>query len=413
MTRINKKKPIITFMTVAIVFFVLANVLLLKESPSGFTRESSDHLTPNVHREVEIEKGNDESPIGEEGKMEEVKMEEVNMEEVKIEEVKIVEDKDASPIAEEGASDLKEDTRTPAELIQMENDNAIKSKDKILSHLYVHIPKAGGFGFLTQLMTLMSQGGIFHGKGGENDQRGWAYRPCNTILGALNKFFTDAVPEKVNGVPCNLWMTEDEVVRSDFHSHAYTMIRSPVQHVISQYFHCTESSSHADRAHLMLGLDEWLDYHVERLEGAEDVMHVAKDPDPFRCYDPINLQSHFVNFNPEKDENDLVKEFDVIGVMDHFSQGVCAINIRYTGVVPPVCDCTNEGKRRRLGNIDHGVKHHGASFELTESQSSKITKLTALDSVLYSKAKLAFAQQVSDIEKDFGVTLCENPTISK
>ncbi len=401
----NGKMKKITILTIFNILIVLVNIFSIIEwkSLSSFNRSLSSSLDGNNRNEMELR---DVSSVTKEA----------------VEEKEIATSKHFQKEAVEKdmrvAGETVDRTKTTvSKLIKMENDNTIKSDDKILSHLYVHIPKAGGYGFYDKLRILMSsRGGIFNGIGSRKDQTGWAYRPCNAGLGKLRDFSSDKFPENVDSVPCNLWMTEDRIARSDHHLHAYTVIRSPAEHVISQYFHCAESSSHADRADKMPGLDEWLDYHVQRLEGVEDVMSVKKDPNPYHCYDPINLQSQFVNFNREKNENHLVKEFDVIGVMDQFSKSICAISIRYTGVVPLVCDCTDESenKNRRLDNAnDHGVKHHGASFKPTESQARKIAKLTELDNVLYDKTKLAFAQQVLDIEKDFGVKLCENPTISE
>lgn len=309
---------------------------------------------------------------------------------------------------EEALKEQKE--KTPSEIIKMENDKALRSKEKILQHLYIHIPKAAGYYIFNKLRVLMSRGGIFDGLGGRTNHTGWAYHPCNAGLAKLWDFKTEKYPTEVDGVPCNFWMTEDLVERSAGHHHAYTLIRSPIQHVVSQYFHCKESSNHADRAYLMPSLDKWLDHHVQRFEDAGDVVRVKKEtPDPFQCYDPINLESRHVNFNPDKDLKHLMQSFTVVGVLDQVNKFVCALHIRYTGVVPLVCDCTDGAKGRRLQ--DHGVEHHGASFKLTSSQLSKISKITALDSVLYSEAKLAFVEQVLGIERDFGVKLCDNPTI--
>ena len=133
----------------------------------------------------------------------------------------------------------------------------------------------------------------------------------------------------------------------------------------------------------------------------------------FKCYDPISLQSYMTDFNETMDESHLRDRFDGIGVMNQLAKSACVISIRYTGFVSPMCDCTSgEHKRRRLLN-DHGVKHHGATFNLTNSQKSKIAKLTQLNSLLYQQAKLAFTQQVLEIEEEFDVVLCENPIFKK
>jgi hypothetical protein len=165
----------------------------------------------------------------------------------------------------------------------------------------------------------------------------------------------------------------------------------------------------------MPNLDDWLDYHVNRVKKMKrEGMDIGRTESPrvFNCYDPINLQSKFTDFDEDMSELDLRKRFDVIGVMDHFGKSVCAIATRYTGVVPSGCDCTSgENTRRRLGDKDHGVTHHGDTFELTDSQREKISHLTEWDNVLYSRAKIAFAKQVLEIEEDFGVVLCDEPVV--
>lgn len=65
-------------------------------------------------------------------------------------------------------------------------------------------------------------------------------------------------------------------------------------------------------------------------------------------------------------------------------------------------------RRRNLSAGDHGVKHHGATFNLTDSQASKIQKLTRLDILLYDRAKIAFANQVKDIEEELDIVRCQN-----
>lgn len=162
----------------------------------------------------------------------------------------------------------------------------------------------------------------------------------------------------------------------------------------------------------MPGLDNWLDHHVQRFEDAGDVVRAKKEnPDPFKCYDPINLQSRHVNFNPDTDVKNLMETFSVVGVLGQVNKFVCALHITITlhGVVLQVCDCTDGAKGRMLQ--DHGIKHHGTSSKLTSSQLSKISKIIALDSLLYSKAKVVFEEQVLGIELDFAIKLCDNPTI--
>ena len=292
-------------------------------------------------------------------------------------------------------------------------------------------------------------------------------------------------------------MTEHPIRKSKEHLHAYTIIRSPKEHVLSQYFHCKESKSHKSRAHKMPDtLDQWLDHHVARYENYTSYRHVQhgyghgyghgheesgadKDiptgtgmsmPTPmpmhmkkerkkiFSCYDPINVQSYFTTFHVNTTDDDLYNRFDIIGDMDQMGKSVCAIMIRYMGYLPSVCDCStstsrsttrtatattdysdtntssimpeaknkHKNKKRRpnakakaTGNdrrrlvTDHGVKHHGATFNLTEDQYDKIEKITTVDKLLHQRVKHVFARQVKEIEHEFSAVLCENPDLTK
>lgn len=353
-----------------------------------------------------------------------------------------------------------------------ENEIHLSSKEKILSHYYLHIPKTGGYSAFAMLEIGLQD--IVEGDSTTDD---WKYRPCNVASLPLNLFYTSKYLEKFQGIPCNLWMTEDsffsynpdEITRKRIrkkdnsvillpkYQHAYTIIRSPEEHVISQYFHCKEARSSVNEGYsdLMPSLDEWLDHHLNRLEEIKKSNKYYNDHDTilrkkqwlkltqhytessiineniYHCYDPINLQSRMIGFHEMMSESDLRNRFDIIGDMNQFGKSVCAIFIRYTGKVPSRCDCSNSNNSSSNNNFvgsaatasnadpvdasiqkDHGVIHHGSTFKfnLTKAQVNKINELTLMDNLMYDRVKVAFEKQVTDIERDFGVFLCSNPT---
>ena len=161
-----------------------------------------------------------------------------------------------------------------------------------------------------------------------------------------------------------MWMSERPIeYANSTYNHAYSIVRKPRDHVISQYFHCKESKDHEKFAKFMPDtFDDWLDHHVRRYdkavkENATDTMERRND---FRCYDPIDHQSYFVNFTDTVSEDELMERFDLLGDTNMMEKTICAIHIRYSGNVPPMCDCTEKGKadedeRRRL-LLDHGVQ---------------------------------------------------------
>ena len=312
------------------------------------------------------------------------------------------------------------------QLIQIENNITLQAartgSGAIFSHFFLHIPKTAGNSIVSMVASLLN-GGIF------KDRKSWAYGLCCNE--GTRTSFSKFKKKDGSGTPCNFWMSEIPYSIPNSNSikprHTYTVIRSPSAHVVSQYFHCKESKDNKkEYASLMPpSLDDWLDHHVQRMDQNKTTQAQSRLDERFKCFDAINLQSMFAGFNETMSESQLRDRFDVIGVMDELEKSACAVSIRYTGVVDPRCDCTDAKKRRKdrrkkrrrkkrnptttTSRIDHGVKHHGATFKLTDNQASKVQKLTRLDSLLYDRAKDAFAKQVKEIEKELDIVLCQNP----
>jgi len=302
----------------------------------------------------------------------------------------------ASSIFSDAASSAN-NTLTRSALIRVENNITRHSEKKVFSHFFVHIPKAGGGSIMAALGNLLFESNEFQAT--EKKDR---YRPCNegTVI------FFARFREFLGGLRCNLWGSERPYTSGA--NHVYTMIRNPAEHVLSMYFHCKESYDHRKYAHYMPSLDEWLNHHVERLEtGVQNPKSNRMKIPPFHCYDPINIQSFFTRFNSDMTEEELYNRFDVIGSMDYFEKSNCAIFIRYTGYVPPRCVCNDVSTRSRKLLVDHGVVHHGATFNTTDEQMAKIMKLTALDHLLYKRVTNVFVRQVEEIEEELGIILCD------
>merc|ERR1740124_1824076 len=128
----------------------------------------------------------------------------------------------------------------------------------------------------------------------------------------------------------------------------------------------------------------------------------------FRCYNPFNMQSHFLQFDrnlsPENGRQDLKKRFAIIGLTTQFHKSICLILIHLTGEVPVDCDCAS--KRRLLLN-DHGVTHHGASFQTSKSQRLAISNLTKVDQTIFKHAEELFKENVKRTEEEYSVRLCD------
>mmetsp|Transcript_6079 Transcript_6079/g.12424 ORF Transcript_6079/g.12424 Transcript_6079/m.12424 type:complete len:236 (+) Transcript_6079:3-710(+) len=223
-------------------------------------------------------------------------------------------------------------------------------------------------------------------------------------------------PDSYRGVKCTLYMSEQQY--SEHSNITYMIKRNPRHHVLSQYFHCTESSDHARRAHEMPSLDDWLEYwSYNSLDG--EPTNVT-----FGCYDPRNMQSKFADFHPERGDSiaGIQKKFAVIAPMDDLDVAICVIFVHYTGWIPEACDCSlsqtvklaldqeksiAKESRNESVNFDHGVKNHGATYNTTKSQDELINQLIERDMLLYEYSKEIFEQQLMRVEEFFNVTICQ------
>ncbi len=293
-------------------------------------------------------------------------------------------------------------------------------------------------------------------------------RPCNMGLSSLSKF-QEKFHEQYRGRKCNMWMSEQPIISlrpvlpvpASLHvpvslqgrtttnnntqldddashvslnlpyNHTYVIIREPSEHVLSQYFHCTESEDHKNHRHLMPSLDKLLDFHVSRIANAtnedkDDAFPVRsrnKHMMPkklFKCYDPIDQQSYFTQFYKNVTVDDLKNTFDIMGDFHKVGKSICAIAIRYSGYVPSMCLCTSNSmnntnnKNKPRKRHDHGVQHHGSTYvhNLTNAQKEKIDKITRLDRILYQRSQIVFRDQVKEIEDELNITLCDDPDLN-
>ena len=230
------------------------------------------------------------------------------------------------------------------------------------------------------------------------------FRPCD-VGQMLTRNFHRKWPDQFKRAKCTMWMSEQPAVHGQA-EHNYIILRDPVAHTLSNYFHCKESKDHRRYSYRMPTLDQWLDAWVDALTNETK----ATENGHFYCYDPRDFETKFVGFNasaPLAESKQMLKQkFDVIGDQSQMDKTVCMIHTRYAGWVPDECDCTDR-RRRSLGSVDHGVTHHGDTFNLTNHHSQKIDKLRPDDAKLYKLGQEIFAEQVAEVERTFQVKLCD------
>lgn len=167
-------------------------------------------------------------------------------------------------------------------------------------------------------------------------------------------------------------------------ANVYTIVREPFSHVLSQYFHCTQSEAHGNRSYgRMPSLDVWLKTYANLTEGIMNKTETDRKIQSlqwyFNCYNPIDSESEFTDFkhkvysdlpghysypysphNTNKDHDhgdrddetkridkflfdDLKGRYKIIGDMAQMTKTLCAIFIDFTQGkhIPELCDCTN------------------------------------------------------------------------
>ena len=275
----------------------------------------------------------------------------------------------------QNAATLVTSARAPVDvLISMKNFNASS-----FTYYYLHIPKVGGFGAKRLLDADLKAAGKL--------------AVCGQGLSNISQWSTWVR----NSPDCVIRTSES--VYSPAVKHTFTVVRPPLEHVLSQYFHCAESKSHKSRRHLMPSLDVWLkEWAKARSSNSTQLVQ------SFSCYNPINLQSARLCY--PSNTTDLLERFDVIGVLPELVRSTCLMSIEMLGIVPPRCNCTNSRVHRRLRLDDHGVKHHGDTFNMTRKQRRLAELLTEQDAFLYEDALAVFKNHVRYVQQKYSFQMC-------
>ena len=252
------------------------------------------------------------------------------------------------------------------------------------------------------------------------------FRICNIGASPIKNLTQLPLLKYHNNVRCNMWMSEVQYPDVDFTPrYTHMIIRKPRHHVLSQYFHCTEGNVQGEKREVRLktmkSLESWLSHWILAMGNSTKF---RENRFKFQCYPPINLQSRYAGFidhHPKPSHNqahvhrvvsmkNMQQKFTVIGPLDEIDKVLCVTYIHYTGWIPDVCNCSNQNntsssRRRRL--TDHGVTHHGSTYNTTQFEDTLIEKLVERDETLYDYAKRLFAVQLKVVEEHLNVTICD------
>jgi len=308
-----------------------------------------------------------------------------------------------------------------------------KKKKKIFSDFMMHIPKSGSSHAMAHLTKM-----VFRSKA---EPQPVTTRPCNEGTAPIKNFAT-RFHKSYGGNDCTLWMTEQPF--SNKAERVYAILRDPRSHTLSMYFHCRESKDHRKYAYRMpKTLDEWLKGWVDAKRKASSSASIDEQKrlnKEWYCYNPINFQTRWIG-NPDNGQNfehkifypsasngtttsaggqqrkylvtpkSLRERYIVLGDQSQMDKSICMIHLHYRGHVMEECDCTNETLDTKFANItkrlDHGVTHHGDTFDTTPEQDAMIAFLRDKDTVLYEETRKIFAEQVREAEEKYGVKICD------
>ena len=323
--------------------------------------------------------------------------------------------------------------------------------DKLpIPNFLFHIPKTGGEYAMYTLQSIWHNYFVQHQRQEEGQQVGKTTqytRACNVGTKRLSNFDRPTFEKDYQGVPCSLWMSESRYESRPVQK--FTVLRDPSQHVLSQYFHCTEGKrpgwkkARMTNKNITLGvwLETWLSIYKKDTNGKIDdydttntkyspVSYTPRANKYFedtQCYNPTNMQSYYANFDVRRQsKEELSQRYDVLGDTSQMHKTICMMLIKYIGDIPrPWCDCTptydddNDSNTTTESNPKakylkydsnkhgHGVKHHGASYETTDWQNTAIATLTKYDQQLYDWGIDIFQKQVEEVERYYHIQICD------
>ena len=342
-----------------------------------------------------------------------------------------------------------------------------QQNNRRFEHFLMHIPKTGlSHGFVQIRKMVLRSNKMMQTSDPQFQKKG----PCNVNTNSLSNFETGFTKNRKGGEECNLWMSEQPfsnkpervyTVLRNPRSHTLSMYfhcKESRDH--QRRAHLMPSS-----------LDDWLKGWADAKRNTQNSSLVQHGLRKWACYNPINFQTRWIGhpitettqhdfniFYPGLGSNatatsgsagdehgssknqyrvspkDLRERYVVLGDQAQMDKSICMIFTHYQGYVAEECDCTNattttnhvaEYYNDRITSttnnnvagylnqssatkvVDHGVAHHGDTFQTTPEQDAMIAFLRDQDTVLYKEAQKIFAEQVSQTEEKYGVKICD------
>ena len=224
-------------------------------------------------------------------------------------------------------------------------------------------------------------------------------------------------------------------------------VRSPRDHVLSQFVHCFHSRSRKHSATVFLkddmiqdmtsGFLRWLDHFatIKGQSGCVNTLHSDCNPwnfsecdeqykecrihHDFNCYNPNNMQARYItcdraqpyaghyigNETATPDLRQALKTLQLVkfvGITELYSASVCFFIAKMTGTIEEYCRCDHS--RRSFHHTDmHAPVHSVETFSSDVLQ--KVDALTEIDRQIYETALLRFLDEIREFEQAKNSTL--------
>jgi hypothetical protein len=202
-----------------------------------------------------------------------------------------------------------------------------------------------------------------------------------------------------------------------------TYVRSPREHVVSQYTHCRFVSA---QGHVLIPGHNGSDGgEFSKACFEEWLQHTAVGTDSYDCYHPFNLQSrhftcstgpHFIDSEAEREPDvnavlDALASLEFVGITELYDESWCALQHKLRRELPADCTCTKIGKDlARLWHTGerysrHNLPPHPSSGELSPAALQLVDKATTVDRLLYANATARFLGELCALQRASGTQL--------
>lgn len=170
------------------------------------------------------------------------------------------------------------------------------------------------------------------------------------------------------------------------------MLRSPREHVLSQYLFCTGTFLAGISIFVSKTFPEWVkawrDRQAAGIHGdfapqrpGDTMVGLAETSIPGKCYYPINLQTQRLTckkpseFPREPDKDGALRTVRgvwFVGIADAYDESLCLYHVKVKGTLPPACECTAAKENEKKTEVDPFIDNSFSSVARKSLDSLKV-----------------------------------------